>query len=221
MSSDLLQRARAGRTDLVFDDPAADGETLRWCAYYGDVSALRHLLARGLSLDALGEDRGLNAAAFHGHWQLCEFLLEHGADANRALRETGESPLHAALTHEDRARYDLVVKVLLAARADPNAVTLPGAPTGILMRDARTRAETPLHRAAAFGTEDTIQLLLEAGAYREARDQHGDTPLAWASWHRRPVGVLRKLLYGEINIHPDYEPMRVSLLGKPESSGGS
>ena len=216
MSSDLLQRIRAGRTDLVFEDPAADSETLRWCAYYGDVSGLRHLLARGLSLDALGEDRGLNAAAFHGHWQLCEYLLEHGADANRALRETGESPLHAALTHEDRARYDLVVKVLLAAGADPNASTLPGAPTGSLMRDARTRAETPLHRAAAFGTEDTIQLLLEAGAYREARDQHGDTPLAWASWHRRPVGVLRKLLYGEITIHPDYEPMRVSLLGKPK-----
>ena len=49
--------------------------------YYGDVSALRLLLDRGETLASLGRNFDLNGAAFHGHWRLCEFLLESGADA--------------------------------------------------------------------------------------------------------------------------------------------
>ena len=52
------------------------------------------------------------------------------------------------------------------------------------MRDVRTRGETPLHRAAAFGSEQSIQMLLAAGARLDAKDIHGDSPLTWASWHR-------------------------------------
>jgi hypothetical protein len=70
------------------------------------------------------------------------------------------------------------------------------------MRDIRTRGETPLHRAAAFGTETAVQLLLDAGAKREARDVNGDTPLTWASWHLRPAPILRQLCYGSFGIHP-------------------
>ena len=71
------------------------------------------------------------------------------------------------------------------------------------MRDCRTKAETPLHRAAAFGTERSIQLLLDAGAVRDAKDMNGDSPLTWASWHLRPASVLKKLCYGDFSIHPD------------------
>jgi ankyrin repeat protein len=59
---------------------------------------------------------------------------------------------------------NLVVKVLLAKGADPNRTTKPSVETRAFMRDCRTRAETPLHRAAAFATEDAIQLLLDGGA---------------------------------------------------------
>jgi ankyrin repeat protein len=163
----------------------------------------------------LGADLGLNGAAFHGHWQLCEFLIENGASVRFVDPTTAETPLHSALTNEDRLRYDLVVKVLLRAGADPNAVTNPGAPTGAFMRDARTRGETPLHRSALFGTPGTIGLLLDAGASREAQDAFGETPLAWASWARRPVEVLRALLYADHQIHPEHKPMRANLLGTP------
>ena len=88
--------------------------------------------------------------------------------------------------------------------------------TGAFMRDCRTRGETPLHRAAAFGDEEAIQLLLDAGAAVDARDMHGDSPLTWASWHLRPVTILRKLCYGDFHIHPDYEGgMQANLRGKP------
>jgi hypothetical protein len=66
-------------------------------------------------------------------------------------------------------RYDLVVSVLLAAGADPNAATLPGVPTGSFMRDCRTKGETPLHRAAAFGDAGTVLMLLDAGADRAVK----------------------------------------------------
>ena len=222
----ILDRITAGRTDLVLDY-LAEGHAatstddsgvplIQWCDYYGDVTAVRLLLAHGASLDALGEDWGLGRAAFHGHWRLCQFLLEGGADVNRPDPDTGETPLHSALCNDDRVRFDLVVKVLLASGADPNVATKPGVETGAFMRDCRTKAETPLHRASAFGGEGTIRLLLDAGARLEARDMNGDTPLGWASWYDRPAPVLRLLCYGKFRIRPDYGAgMRANLLGNP------
>lgn len=208
----MLQAIIDGRTDLVFDYLAAGNAAtatdahgtplLRWCAYHGDVSAIKFLLRSGEQLTALGDNLDLNGAAFHGHWRLCQFLLESGADADRALPETGETPLHAALCAAQSPRHELVVEVLLAHGADPNSATKPGAETGCFMRDCRTRAETPLHRAAAFGTERAIGLLLAAGARVEARDVHGDTPLSWASMHLRPAHILHSLCFGEHRVHP-------------------
>jgi hypothetical protein len=84
MSSRILECIADGRTDLVFDyvanghaaNSADHGGTplITWCAYYGDVSAIRFLLSHGETLDTLGPNLGLDGAAFHGHWQLCQFL---------------------------------------------------------------------------------------------------------------------------------------------------
>ena len=233
----MLDAIAAGRTDLVFEHLAAGGAAtasaagvplLRWCAYYGDVSAIRFLVERGETLATLGDNLDLDEAAFHGHWRLCEYLLEQGADPNAALPDTGEVPLHAALCKRESAAHELVVEVLLARGADPKRATRPGVETGGFMRDARTRGETPLHRAAAFGTERAIRLLLDAGAELDARDAHGDSPLSWASWHLRPAHVLALLCFGEHRIHPDAVAasragaggMARNLLGRPRSGGG-
>ncbi|MCI0604094.1 ankyrin repeat domain-containing protein [bacterium] len=234
----MIQRISDGRTDLVFDYLAAghaanstdlNGVSLiKWCAYYGDVSAIRFLLANGESLESLGENFDLNGAVFHGHWQLCQFLIENGADVNHPLPDTGESPLHAALCKADRPAYDYVIKILLANGANPNCVTKASVETSCFMRECRTKAETPLHRAAAFATEEAIQLLLDSGAIIDAEDMNGDTPLTWASWHLRPASILNKLCYRGILIHPNAigrstsdhglgwgNAMEVNLLGNP------
>lgn len=213
MSHAMLDRISDGRTDLVFDYLAEGHDAkstdregvslIRWCAYYGDVSAVRFLVAHGESLDSLGDNFDLNGAAFHGHWQLCQFLIENGADVNHPQEDTGETPLHAALCKANRPAFNLVVQILLLNGADPNCVTRPNIETGAFMRDCRTKAETPLHRAAAFGTEEAIQLLLDAGASVDAKDMNGDSPLGWASWHLRPDAVLRQLCYGGFSIHPE------------------
>lgn len=223
----MLDRIANGRTDLVFEflseghpATAIDGNgvsLIQWCAYYGDVSAIKFLLANGETLESLGENLDLNGATFHGHWRLCQFLIENGADVNFALSDTGETPLHAALCKTNRLAHDLVIRVLLANGANPNCATKASVETGCFMRDCRTRAETPLHRAAAFGTEETIQLLLDAGAKLDAKDMNGDSPLTWASWHLRPDPILRLLCYGAFSINPDRHPggMAAYLLGKP------
>ena len=227
MPDRLLERIANGRTDLVFDYLAlghdatsadSNGTSLsQHCCYYGDVSALKHLLERGETLTSLGDNFGLDAAAFHGHWRLCEFLLESGADANRPLADTGETPLHAALCTSNRVRHDLVVRVLLGRGANPNAPTAPHVETGAFMRDSRTRGETPLHRAAAFGGEETIDMLLAAGASREALDAHGDSPLSWGSWYGRPDVILQKLCYGSFRIRSGRKSMESYVTGEPVS----
>jgi hypothetical protein len=216
----LLEEIGEGRTDKVFDLVAkgySDGVSLvQHCAYYGDVSAIRFLLLNGESLKSLGDNFGLNGACFHGHWRLCQFLCEQGADVNKPLPDTGETPLHAALCTAQRLAHNLVMRVLLAHGANVKAVTKKDAETGGFMRDCRTKGETALHRAAAFGDEESIQLLLEAGAKINAKDMNGESPLSWASWHVRPASILRLLCYGRFYIRPDYGAgMTANLLGKP------
>jgi ankyrin repeat protein len=223
----MLDRIRDGRTDLVFDyvsqGHAADSKDeqgvslMQWCAYYGDVSAIKFLRDRGAPLTLLGENLDLNGAAFHGHWRLCQFLLESGAKVDHPLGDTGETPLHAALGASHRPAHVQVIRVLLAHGANPNRATKVGVETGAFMRDVRTKGETPLHRAAAFATEETIQLLLDAGAKLDAKDANGDSPLSWASWHVRPNSILRKLCYGEFRVSPHGQSMEVSLLGQPHA----
>ena len=225
MSESIIKQIADGRTDLVFDYLAAghlatsadkDGTSLiKWCAYYGDVSAIRCLLANGESMQSLGDNLDLHSAAFHGHWRLCQFLIEQGADVNKPAVYTGESPLHAALCNTERLTHDLVLKVLLGHGANPNCVTKPAVETSAFMRDCRTKGETPLHRAAAFGTEETIQILLDAGANIEAKDMNGDSSLSWASWYARPDSILRILCYGDFHIRPNRRSMAAYLLGEP------
>ncbi|MEE8169105.1 MAG: ankyrin repeat domain-containing protein, partial [Phycisphaerae bacterium] len=129
MNKNMLERIADGRTDFVFDylsegQPANATDSngvplIKWCAYYGDVSAIRFLLANGESLESLGDNFDFNGAAFHGHWRLCQFLIENGADVNDPLPDTGETPLHAALCKAHRPAYGHVVRVLLAHGANP------------------------------------------------------------------------------------------------------
>ena len=122
-TEELLRELADGRTDRIFElidsgcsPELKDGDgvsLLQRCAYYGDVSAIRFLLSRGASLASLGRNFDLGGACFHGHWRLCRFLIEQGADVNDADPENGETALHAALCTTDRVAHDRVLKVLL------------------------------------------------------------------------------------------------------------
>jgi uncharacterized protein len=62
----MMDRIADGRTDFVFDYVAAGNPAtskdrsgtslLAWCAYYGDVSAIKFLISKGESLKSLGDN---------------------------------------------------------------------------------------------------------------------------------------------------------------------
>jgi ankyrin repeat protein len=158
------------------------------------------VLETGGDLGSLDLNAELGHASFFGHWKVCDFLIRQGADVNARVPETGETPLHGALAKAGRPYYLYVVRLLVEHGADVNARTVPGKETGAFMRDVRTKGETPLHRAAAYADEATIEFLLQHGADREARDAHGDSPLTWASEHLRPGAVLALLAFGPHRI---------------------
>lgn len=208
--AEILDRIAGGRTDLVFELLAlpdwrrvlSEGQVkpLQWFVYYNDTTALKAVLAAGGDLSSVDLDAELGHASFFGYWKVCDFLLAHGADAQHASADTGETPLHNALSKAGRPYFAYVVRLLLEHGADPNARTIPGSETGAFMRDARNKGETPLHRAAAFADEATLRLLLEHGADVAAQDAHGDTPISWASWHQRPGAILKLLAHGAHQI---------------------
>ena len=151
MDQSLLSKIADGRTDLVFDYLAAghsaksedDGgvSLIKWCAYYGDVSAITFLINHGESLQSLGDNFDLNGAVFHGYPRLCQYLIEQGANVDQPLAETGETPLHSSLCTADRNAHDLVLKMLLAKGANPNCATKPSVETDSFMRDIPFKCE--------------------------------------------------------------------------------
>jgi ankyrin repeat protein len=206
----ILESISKGRTDYVFDllrlpdwrKLLAEGQIkpLQWFVYYNDVTAPKAVLEAGGDLSSLDLNEELGHAAFFGHWKIVDFLIKHGADVNSSASETGERPLHSALAKAGRPYYLYVVRLLVENGADVNARTIPGKTTEAFMRDVRTKGETPLHRAAAYGDARTIEFLLDNGADREARDANGDSPLTWASEHLRPGTILALLSFGAHSV---------------------
>lgn len=108
-------------------------------------------------------------------------------------------------------------RVLLAKGADPNRTTKPSVETGAFMRDCRTRAETPLHRAAALVNEDTNSPTRvenpRSCPSRPPSLRHQEE----AEWSLRPDSILRKLCYGGLSIHPERRSMDAYLHGQPHA----
>ena len=105
----------------------------------------------------LGMAAGDGTASFEKLLLYCDVealseALEQGASANWAHPESGESALHYAVGCEsgmDGTQYGLV-QLLVAAGAVASAATVNG--------------ESVLERALLFGSEPTIEMLLESGA---------------------------------------------------------
>lgn len=166
-------------------------------AWEGNTEALDLYLSLGATLE-LEDNNPLCNAAFNGKVESVEWFLKNGANPNFNFKKTGENALHYTIckTSEMENRVE-IVKLLVDAGTDVNKKTIKAAETLCFMRDAFLKAETPLHRAAAYGNVAIINSLIAAGADLSAKDANGDTPMSWGSWYLRDSNVLRLLVYSD------------------------
>jgi uncharacterized protein len=208
----IFESISRGRTDYILELMKIPGwkdllhqgqiKPLQWLVYYDDTTGLKAVLEQGGDLSSININNELGHAAFFGHWKICDFLINNGADVNYCNEKTNETPLHNALSKAGRPYYYYTVRLLIEKGGDVNAKTIAGMETGAFMRDVRTKGETPLHRAAAYADENTIKYLIDHGAQKNAKDANGNSPLTWASEHLRPGTILSLLTYGDFHIGP-------------------
>ena len=168
--------AEAGQTDIVdyliaagADVNAEDisGETpLQFAVDKGYKEVVALLIENGAYVS-------LYVAARFGDLARVKSFIEDGADVN-AIKESGETPLHAALAEGHKE----IAELLIARGADVNA------------KNASRR--TPLHYAAKSGQKEVVELLIAKGADPNVRNYWDRTPLdnAVAEGHKEVVELL-------------------------------
>lgn len=166
--SPILSALYEGRTtdadELLAGNPELD---IFEAAGTGRAERVRRLLDEDPSLThawSLDGFQALHLAAFFGHADAAEALLERGADPSVVARHefVKVTPLHSAVASEG-AEDARTVEVLLAHGAPVNAAVEGG--------------HTPLHSAAFNGNAAIVGLLLEHGADPNAAKNDGKTPL--------------------------------------------
>ncbi|XP_067934302.1 ankyrin repeat domain-containing protein 27-like isoform X2 [Watersipora subatra] len=137
-------------------------------ALYGRAEVIEFLVVEGSVMDATDyhSSTPLHIASQRGHQSAVMMLIDHGANVN-ASDNDGNRPLNlAALNgHED------CVKALL--------YQLP--PELIDINATNDNGDTALHHAAKWSYESIIRLLLEQGAWPEARNKRNATPMMLVS----------------------------------------
>ena len=186
----------------------------------GDIDAVNQHLASGTDINARGEDQDLidriiansseaeelkdistettplYQAAFNGHNELVELLLEKGADPNIKTKAGTTALMGAAYGGHKR-----IAELLIAHGADVNVkgedkgileyVIKHGA-TGENLREFTNLETFPLLQAAHKGHKEIVQLLIKNGADVNTTNPVGYTALmaAMAGGHTETVRVL-------------------------------
>ncbi len=131
----------------------------------------------------------LHWASSAGHLDKMQVLVRHGADPF-ILSNLDANILHAAAESKSTSGLDGALEIW---RRYPQQLDI---------NQANRWAETPLH-VAAWGSQNAVQKLLEAGADRNVRQEDGQVPLhcAGLSEHSRVRRVIVALLCGETGPH--------------------
>ena len=173
----------SGVKELLAKGVPVNGEVDGWTGllsasiHEGQSEVAEYLFAQGAK--AVHDCDSQMGAVNYGHPVITRLLLAQGTDPNFTYPETGETMLHLATLRGMLEGNTECVRLLLDAGANPNVHCKVGIATPALDFGTKVIGETPLHRAAAFGSEEMIQLLVEAGADINATDAHGETPLTW------------------------------------------
>jgi uncharacterized protein len=175
--SPVLVATYHGKQDLVrlLLDRGARATFFEACALGLEADVRRELRENPSAARQVAHDgwTPLHLAAFFGHPETVEALLDAGADVLAVSRNgEGNLAINAAAAGPRKERRPAVVRLLIS-RGSP--VDGRGSPNG----------HTPLHEAAFNGDVALVRLLLESGADRRVRSGDGQTALEIADRHGR------------------------------------
>ena len=144
------------------------------------VPIIKVLLAAGAALDAqAGVGTPAHLAAISGHVEALTALLDTGVPVDIGARTQRGSLLYCACEYNPTSAAQ-VVRLLLHRGAAVNPGPQP--------------VRSPLHWAASHGSVGVMDLLLEAGAEVDARDERGRTPLMRCSNYGARAPATARLL---------------------------
>jgi ankyrin repeat protein len=124
----------------------------------------------------------LHLSAMFGRVRMVDWLLEHGADANKANAD-GMTPLHAVAVTPGAPQKTQVMEMLVKHGANIDATNKNGT--------------TPLHIAAATSNKEVLDLLLRKGADPVRRDKEGRTPTQLAQRSQFGTGLFGSQTSGD------------------------
>lgn len=149
---DAIQLIREKRNKLDLYEAASIGDL---------NSVMQHLTNQPSSIHSYSSDgfTPLGLACYFGHLEIVKYLVNHGADVNKASSNSFHvAPIHSATAISD---YEITA-FLLEYGADVNAKQQSGV--------------TPLHSAAHNGKLNIAKLLVDHGADINAKTSEGKTP---------------------------------------------
>lgn len=165
--------ASANACILHNGDANARIPALYFACVSNNVAVARLLLERGANPN---DGESVYHAAERNHQECLELLTEFGADLSACHSHWGNTPLYFLAGYKTFSPLyessEQGMQWLLEHGADPNVRSLVGTgPNGL-----SGAAETPLHRAAAYGkSADVAHLLVERGAVVDAPRGDGKT----------------------------------------------
>ncbi|KAG2435915.1 hypothetical protein HXX76_007110 [Chlamydomonas incerta] len=201
------------------DSQGPYGTPLFAAARAGSLAAVRVLLEAGADKEARAAGASgytpLHAAISGGHTAVVEALVAAGADVNAYDWEDGYSCLHlaAALGHADIARALLGAGAQLEAKQRKSdkkstplivAATEGHAEAGADMKAVTEDDGNSALMCACFGgpsCDETVAVLLEAGADASAPTQEGYTPLHAAALMNGVDGAMPALLKAGVDVN--------------------
>jgi hypothetical protein len=167
---------------------------------------MKHLLLTTLAavlVVGCGRSKGehLFYAALEGRTKDVELYLDNGANAGAEIRFQkrfpwskgigSATPLHVAKTKK-------IAQLLITQGASIEAIVKGDESTGFGKSGRYSygfiTGETPLHTHAGEGRKEVVEILINAGANVNAKDEDGRTPLDWAMnrQQKETADLLRK-----------------------------
>ena len=176
---------RENNPTITRPEPEKSGEpdeaALRKAANNGDLKRVKELVELGTDVNAQDDEGGwgmtpLTWAAYRGHKDVVEYLLEQKADINKPCK-LGQTALWDAAN----LGHSGIVKLLLDNGADPDIQDKDGF--------------TALMRAAHHHETDAVRLLLTKKANKNLKDKDGHKAIVYAK--KRNKEDIVKLLEGK------------------------